>query len=317
MILQCNGKVPHTVANMIGTPNEIAGYTVLPLSISPTPATSTKPSTHYLYLRPNAPKIPTDSTDREIFVVNVPIDSTESHFRSLFADQLGGARIERVEFDDAPKGSRGKKGGAVAGVKRKRGRHAAVDAEEAFTGWPTIVDRPLHQSGSSAVLVVVDTAAAESAMKEAKRASKRKHPLVWAEGTKAKLPALGSQRYLSYHQMRYPDPVDLQRNVDAFMAAFTSKEETKKRLLTRQRQVPDQDGFITVTRGGRVGPARLEESMEKLEKQKARQVGKEDFYRFQMREKRKERAGELARAFDEDRRKVDMMKRKRNKFRPE
>lgn len=87
------------------------------------------------------------------------------------------------------------------------------------------------------------------------------------------------------------------------------------KLLARQR-APDEDGFITVVRGGRAGPARLEEAQEKAEKQKEKQRGKEDFYRFQMREKRKERAGELLRGFEEDRRKVEEMKKRRNKFRP-
>ena len=65
-----------------------------------------------------------------------------------------------------------------------------------------------------------------------------------------------------------------------------------------------------------MGPARAEEAREKLEAQKERQKGKEDFYRFQMREKRKERAGELLRGFEEDRKRVEEMKKRRNKFRP-
>lgn len=65
-----------------------------------------------------------------------------------------------------------------------------------------------------------------------------------------------------------------------------------------------------------MGPARQEEAQEKAAKQKEKQVGKEDFYRFQIREKRKERAGDLMRGFEEDRRKVEEMRGRRNKFRP-
>ena len=51
------------------------------------------------------------------------------------------------------------------------------------------------------------------------------------------------------------------------------------------------------------------------EKQKAKQKGLDDFYRFQSREKRKERAGELVRRFEEDKERVRRMKEKRGRFR--
>jgi ribosomal RNA-processing protein 7 len=108
----------------------------------------------------------------------------------------------------------------------------------------------------------------------------------------------------------------LQASVDAYMTAFADQEASRARALTRQRAEPDEDGFVTVTRGGRMGPARLEEAQEKAELQKEKQKGKEDFYRFQMREKRKEKANELLKGFEEDRKKVEAMKMKRNKFRP-
>jgi len=100
------------------------------------------------------------------------------------------------------------------------------------------------------------------------------------------------------------------------MVHFAAQEAARTKLLARQRAVPDEDGFITVTRGGRAGPGRQEDAMQKAEKQKEKSVGKEDFYRFQMREKKKEKANDLLRGFEEDRRKVEEMKKKRNKFRP-
>lgn len=122
--------------------------------------------------------------------------------------------------------------------------------------------------------------------------------------------------YLTHHKLRYPAAAVLQANVDAYMVHFADQEAARAKLLARQRAVPDEDGFVTVVRGGRAGPARQEEAQEKAEKQKEKSVGKEDFYRFQMREKRKERAGELLKGFEEDRRKVDEMRKRRNKFKP-
>ncbi len=47
------------------------------------------------------------------------------------------------------------------------------------------------------------------------------------------------------------------------------------------------------------------------EKEKERAKGTEDFYRFQMRERRKDREEGLVRRFEEDRRRVEEMRRKR------
>lgn len=99
------------------------------------------------------------------------------------------------------------------------------------------------------------------------------------------------------------------------MSAFAAQEAARTRLLARQRQEPDEDGFVTVTRGGRSGPQRHEEAQEKAEKQQKKQKGLEDFYRFQTREKRKEKAGELVRRFQDDRHKLKEMKERRGGFR--
>lgn len=92
------------------------------------------------------------------------------------------------------------------------------------------------------------------------------------------------------------------------MTAYAARESSNARRLKARRQVPDEDGFVTVTKGGRNKPAREAEAREKLERQKERQKGLEDFYRFQGREKRKERERELVRRFEEDREKVKRMR---------
>ena len=99
------------------------------------------------------------------------------------------------------------------------------------------------------------------------------------------------------------------------MTKFAAKEASEARLAAKQRQEPDKDGFITVTRGGRTNPAKQEAAQELAEKQKKKQRGLEDFYRFQSREKRKERAGELVRKFEEDKERVRKMKERRGRFR--
>ena len=99
------------------------------------------------------------------------------------------------------------------------------------------------------------------------------------------------------------------------MTSYAAKEASTARLAAKQRQEADADGFITVTRGGRTNPAKQEAAQELAEKQKEKQKGLDDFYRYQSREKRKQRAGELVRKFEEDKERVRRMKERRGRFR--
>ena len=98
------------------------------------------------------------------------------------------------------------------------------------------------------------------------------------------------------------------------MTEYAAREAARTQQQARQRQVPDEDGFVTVTKGGRTGPARQEAAQELAEKQKEKQKGFEDFYRFQTREKKKEKAAEIMKKFEEDQEKVRKMKEKRGQF---
>lgn len=120
---------------------------------------------------------------------------------------------------------------------------------------------------------------------------------------------------MNHDHLTYPNKAHLLDAVNNHMTAFAANEASQARLLARQRQEADADGFITVTRGGRTNPARQEAAQTQAEKQKEKQKGLEDFYRFQSREKRKERAGELIKKFEEDKERVRKMREKRGRFR--
>ncbi|EME83370.1 uncharacterized protein MYCFIDRAFT_38990 [Pseudocercospora fijiensis CIRAD86] len=299
-------------------PTVVNDFVALPLRIPPASSFPQK-ATHYLYLRANAPKVPTENTPRELFLVNLPVDATDIHIKHLFANQLGGVRVENVAFEGARvgKGIAAPVAPVQQGKKRKRGDEEGRTAQEVGS-LPETWDRDLHRSGGTAVVTFVDAASAQLALKEAKRAAKGKSEVIWGEGVKG-VPSLGSKRYSAHHKLSYPDDAILQQSVDAFMTAFAAQEEAKAKALAKLRNEPDEDGFITVTRGGRQGPGREEEAKAKEEELKKREKNriKEDFYRFQVREKKKEEAKVLVKGFEEDRKRVEEMKRRRGKFRPE
>lgn len=98
------------------------------------------------------------------------------------------------------------------------------------------------------------------------------------------------------------------------MTAFNARQEAAAKELARKRSIPDQDGFVTVTRGGRNAAARMEDAKESLEKQEKRRKGLSDFYRFQGREARKEKAAELVKRFEEDKDRVMRMRAGKRSF---
>ena len=102
--------------------------------------------------------------------------------------------------------------------------------------------------------------------------------------------------------------------MDNHLSAFAAYEAARTAQLVRQRNEPDEDGFVTVTRGagGRAAPARLEYAQRTAERLKSRQekMAGGSFYRFQVREKKKERLKALKRGFQEDLKSVEGMRKK-------
>ncbi|KAH8150049.1 uncharacterized protein LAJ45_05735 [Morchella importuna] len=296
---------------MSKTPTKINEYLVLPIKL---PDRIVESTLHYLYLRRHAPKVATPSDSRSLFAVNVPIDSTEAHLRGLFL-RIGGGMVDSVVFDGEDKNKRREEAAPAESKKRKRVDDADVEAAATVMTW----DRKLRRSGSTAVVVFVDKASVEITLKAISKATKGKKQgevPVWGEGISDanKIPALGISRYLTHHNLRFPSKIELQSSIDAFMTIFNEQEAENARALARRRQEPDEDGFITVVRGGRVAPARQEEAAA-LAKKKGEKEAPKNFYRFQTREVRKERHQQLLAKFEMDKKKVAERKNMR-KFKP-
>ena len=106
---------------------------------------------------------------------------------------------------------------------------------------------------------------------------------------------------MKHEELKYPDPDELLASINTYMKSYNAREEALERLRANKRQQPDADGFVTVSKGAKGGSAaRPEEVQKQLEKQKEKQKGYDDFYRFQGREKRKEREMQLRREFAAD-----------------
>ena len=298
---------------------EVPGYITLPLQLPTTPLFP-QPATHYLYIRPHEPRIPDPDSSRSLFIVNIPIDTTETHLRHLFGKQLAAGRVSHVQFEDIPtKKSTGTATESNLSRNKKRKRVTADDLQsklDSLTPPPTW-DRQLHKSGSHVIVVFADRASMEASLKAVTKASKKGPVIIWGEGVPTdRVPPLGIKRYRAHEKMRYPDQAEILSAVNNFMTVFEQVAEARKREESRRLAEPDEDGFVTVTNGPKLNSAAREDEMKDLvERQKKKAEGLEDFYRFQSREKRKARQNELLRKFDEDKKKLADIKMRKGKIR--
>lgn len=306
--------------------NPAGEFSACPISIPPLPSFPVN-ATHYIYLRRNAPRISTPDDSRSLFIANVPCDSTELHFRAFFTSLIGAGRFESISFNQDKKAIKSSHEPAqairlAAHRKRKRAEEELQLArDEAAAELPPTWSRQLYRSGSSAVALLADDKSVELALKAIKKLKKQKDYPVWGKGVDNKAPPLGSQWLKAHNRLSYPGNDVVQASMDAYFTIFNIKEKEAAQLAKRLRHEPDEDGFVTVTRGGRAAPARRAEAEEAKQRMLAKQQKKNDemtdFYRFQMREKRKSEQVEMLKKFEEDKKKVQAMKQKRGKFRPQ
>ncbi|CAM1500992.1 Fc.00g101540.m01.CDS01 [Cosmosporella sp. VM-42] len=310
-------------------PTEDAGdqFAILPIKI---PSTPSYPATaiHEVRIRRNAPKIPTVDDSRSLFLKNIPADSTEPHFRAVFTELVGAGRFETITFDDETRTAlpvdpaQAIKLTALARKRKRRDLEAEErEQEEEAAQLPEIWSRRLQRSSSTAIVLLADEKSVQLVLKAIAKVQKTKKYPTWGGNLADDVPALGSAWISSHLQLSRVDKLATQKSVHAFFNAFNRKEKDAVELAKRLRNEPDEDGFVTVTRGARVAPASRTEAEEAkrkmIERDEKKKSETKDFYRFQLRERRKAEQAALLRRFEDDRRKVNAMREKRGKFRPE
>lgn len=129
----------------------------------------------------------------------------------------------------------------------------------------------------------------------------------------------GSAYYITMNRERYLDQDELANKVDQYMEKFAKAEEKKLEEVRRLAQMVDDDGFTMVvgpkrrSAGGIAAPKVGVEVQQKKKKKKTKE--KTDFYRFQLRERKKNEMNDLLRRFQNDKKKVEELRQKK-RFRP-
>lgn len=299
-------------------------FSVLPVSMPALPSYPVQ-TTHHIYLRKNAKVVSKDDL-RSLFLVNVPVDSTEAHLRAAFAALVGAGKFEAVTFESdarAPKASHEPAAAlrlAALGKRKREEAEAQNKQDEETAALPKLWARQLRRSGGSAVVLLADEKSVELVLKAVRKLQKTKKYPVWGQGVGDKAAPLGSQWLKAHNRLCYPGNDTVQDMVDAYFTVYNRRETEAAQLAKAMQNEPDADGFITVTRGGRTAPARQEEAEEAKKKMLERQQKKKDetqnFYRWQLREKKKAEEQEFLRKFEQDKFKLRAMRDKRRKIHP-
>ena len=124
----------------------------------------------------------------------------------------------------------------------------------------------------------------------------------------------GLQKWCEDYKKQYPNPEKVQGKVDNYMTEFDMKEAKEKAELERLANEPDEEGWTVVTHGKKnLGPA--VERVTKRERKKKQKKELANFYTFQQRESKREHIATLRRKFEEDKKKIELLRTAR-KFKP-
>lgn len=174
-----------------------------------------------------------------------------------------------------------------------------------------VLDKFQRQGTRHGLISLVDESAASRLLSKAKKlgeSKKHRKVIAWEQyGPR------GAEGYLARHHSKFPEEFELQEKVDEYMELFAEQEERDAEEAARAAEEVDEDGFRLVVYKNRkrlsdmAGP----QSAVPEPKRKKKTLEKSDFYRFQLRENRKQEMSDLLKRYQEDKEKVEELKRRR------
>lgn len=128
----------------------------------------------------------------------------------------------------------------------------------------------------------------------------------------------GIKKWAADYNSSICDPQELQKKVNEFMKKFDKEQESIKKKDKKDAK-PDEEGWTVVTRESRRQGFARKKSLDSKIKEKIEQGRKKkelkNFYTFQIRESKMKHLANLRQKFEEDKKKINMLKQVR-KFRP-
>ncbi|XP_077484750.1 ribosomal RNA-processing protein 7 homolog A-like [Amblyomma americanum] len=225
-------------------------------------------------------------SERTLFVVNLPPYCNEDCLKRVFSDC---GKVAKVWLQKAP--SSGKPPGNTSSF---------------FPSAPPV-------TGFKVAYIVFQK---EASVHNALALSVSEPRVLFPEGSDD---VVGMAKWCNEYQSRFVNAEEVQKEVDAYMEDYDARLEAEKERAKAMEGVPDEEGWITVTKYGKrpVIPRSdaVNQKIASAEKKKRAQKELVNFYTFQIRESKMERIAELRKKFEEDKRRISLMKASR-RFRP-
>lgn len=181
-------------------------------------------------------------------------------------------------------------------------------------------------------IILVDKSAANRLIAKSKNLYKLKDRIYWNNSnssnnnTIGKSSIRGIDRYTAKTLKKYPPHDQLQRMVDLYMLNFAKAEARELQNVRSLADQVDEDGFTLVVSSTRKSAADIRPAPKMTEDEaiqndpaaggkKKKSKEKKDFYRFQIREQKKQEMNSLLKRFREDQDKIKELKEKK-RFKP-
>lgn len=281
--------------------DEIKGFSVVPVTL---PAgRHHKEATHYMYMKKHQSSTMKQMAERSIFVVNPPLAASLHSMRKFFQSLSTNTIIENLFINEENLDYE------INLTKLTSDLYDDVVATD---------DENVKLPNGTALVVFVDKSACSLAMSKLKKYAKSKDHFVWniedsGDIASIRMAKLYKQAVLPLEETSVAVTLALQE--------FESRETKSIEELDEMKTVVDEDGFTMVvgknrkTKRGILGKISGTAKVKEIEEKKGKKKEKADFYRFQIREKKKLEMNELLKKFRDDQERIKELKEKK-RFRP-
>ncbi|CCE78459.1 Piso0_001082 [Millerozyma farinosa CBS 7064] len=281
---------------------EVKGFHILPLRL---PGDGV---IHYLFFKKHETKNSGEAKEesKAIFFCNLPVNTTIEVFKKFMGNVALGSTIESY----------------VPSLLNESLEDVWIDLGKLTS------ELDLSETGSEnggklpkncGIVNFIDRSSLQLALSSLKKLSKNSSIVDWPLD---KVSPTGSAYLISKYKSLIVNPNDLTNEVARYLEDFDAAEKKSVEELQRKTQLVDEDGFTLVvgshrkTKAGIMGKQRVAATVDaEKAKNKIKKKEKEDFYRFQLRQRKKDEMNELLRKFKQDQEKVRLMKEKK-RFRP-
>ncbi|KAI5951726.1 hypothetical protein KGF54_004801 [Candida jiufengensis] len=279
--------------------SEIKGFNILPVKIP-----NTK-STQYIFFKKHDTKNNSSSSssdNRSLFLCNLPILSDLQTIKKYFQSVALGSTIESYVES-----------------------YITTSTEDIWLDLSKLTSEldvsNVDSVGSKlpkncAILTFIDKSSFQLAFNSLKKLSTNFTESIWP------MKEITSNFYIKQYQDQINNKEALSEQVSQALIDFDKAEKESIDNLHNQSNLVDEDGFTLVvgshrkTKAGILGKQRIANTIENEKaKTKLKKKEKQDFYRFQLRQKKKEEMNDLLSKFRADQEKVKLMKEKK-RFRP-